>query len=271
MEHAVLAQDHAGRLGQAAQLGAGERRAAGDHIHPDLDVHAGAEAVDLGGPGQHLVARWHVGNRQEFVGEALHAVEEQRQLGVGERAAAIRQLQRHAQAAVAQRLFDIDFHHARHALLLHGDADQLLRHFHGDLVVRNEDELGLRRHALDHLAEAHGVRVVERRIDLVEHAERRRIEVEDGEHQGDRGQRLFAAGEQVDGGVLLARRLRHDLDAGIEDLVAGEDQARLAAAEKLREQGAEMAVDGVVGLLQLLARFAVDAPDGVFQRADGLG
>jgi hypothetical protein len=76
--------------------------------------------------------------------------------------------------------------------------------------------------------------------------------------------------KQVDRGVLLARRLRHDLDAGIEDLVAGQDQARFAAAEELREQRAEMRVDRVVGLLQLLARFAVDAADGVFQRADGL-
>jgi hypothetical protein len=43
-------------------------------------------------------------------------------------------------------------------------------------------------------------------------------------------------------------------------LVAGEDQPRLAAAEELREQGAKMRVDRVVGLLQLFARFAVDAP-----------
>jgi hypothetical protein len=180
-------------------------------------------------------------------------------------------LSRHRFVAHAQRFLDIDLDDARDALLLHRDADQLARHLHGDLVVRDEEELRLRRHALDHLAEALGVAVVERRIDLVEHAERRRIELEHREHQGDRGQRLLAAGKQVDGAVLLAGRLRHDLDAGVEDLFAGQDQPGLAAAEELREEDAELAVHVVVGILQLLARLAVDAADGVFQRVDGLG
>ena len=35
----------------------------------------------------------------------------------------------------AQRFADIHFHHTRDALLLHGHADQLLGHFHRDLVV----------------------------------------------------------------------------------------------------------------------------------------
>ena len=39
------------------------------------------------------------------------------------------------------RLFDVDRHHARHARLLHGDAEQLLGDFHRDLVVADEQEL----------------------------------------------------------------------------------------------------------------------------------
>lgn len=34
--------------------------------------------------------------------------------------------------------------------------------------------------------------------------------------EGNRGERLFATGKQVDGGIFLAGRLRHDLNAGIE-------------------------------------------------------
>src|SRR5450830_2197125 len=42
---------------------------------------------------------------------------------------------------------------AGNALLLHGHADQLIGHFHGDLVMRNEQELGIGGHAFDHIAE----------------------------------------------------------------------------------------------------------------------
>ncbi len=78
---------------------------------------------------------------------------------------------------------------------------------------------------LHQVAEAQRVGVVERRVDLVEQAERRRVELEQREHQRDRGERLLAAREQVDAGVALARRVRHDLHAGVEDLLAGHASA----------------------------------------------
>ena len=53
---------------------------------------------------------------------------------------------------------------------------------------------------LHQVAEALGVGVVQRRVHLVEQAERRRVELEQREHERDRGERLLAAGEQVDGG-----------------------------------------------------------------------
>src|SRR5436190_15633008 len=160
---------------------------------------------------------------------------------------------------------------ARDGLLLHRHADQLLRHLHGDAVVADEEELRRLRHLRDELGIALGVGVVERRVDLVEQAERRRIELEDREHQRDRRQRLLAPREQVDRAVLLAGRLRHHLNAGVEDLVAGHDQARGAAAEQDREHAAEVVVDLVERRLQQLARLEVDLPDRVLERGHRLG
>ncbi len=135
----------------------------------------------------------------------------------------------------------------------------------------NEQELRRARHFLDHAAETLGIRVVERRIDLVEQAERRRVQLEHREDQRDRGQRLLATGKQVDRRVLLARRLRDDLHAGIEDFLAGHHQLGPAATEQFREKLPEMAVDRVEGRLQQFARFAVDAADRAFQRFHRLG
>src|SRR5438876_8976814 len=157
----------------------------------------------------------------------------------------------------AQRFVDVDRHHARDAGFRHGDPDQLLGELHRDLVVADEEELGLRRHASHQLAEPYGVRVVERRIDLVQQAEGRGIELEEREHQRDGREGLLPAREQMDAGIALARRLRHDLYAGIEDLLAGHDELRFAAAEKGREERAEMAVYAVERLAQELARLAV--------------
>ena len=93
----------------------------------------------------------------------------------------------------------------------------------GDLhrlaVVRDQDELRVLLHALEHLDEPADVRIVERRVDLVEQAERARPVLEDGEHQRHRGQRLLAAREQLDALEPLAWRLRDDVDAALELIV----------------------------------------------------
>jgi hypothetical protein len=57
--------------------------------------------------------------------------------------------------------------------------------------------------------------IVERRVDLVEDADRRGVGAEDGENQ-ERGQGLLAAGEQRQRLRLLARRLGDKLEAGFE-------------------------------------------------------
>ena len=57
---------------------------------------------------------------------------------------------------------------SRYAWFLHGNADQLSRHFHGDLVVRDEYELHLFGHRANDFAEAIDICVVQRCIDLVQ-------------------------------------------------------------------------------------------------------
>src|SRR3546814_10811002 len=64
---------------------------------------------------------------------------------------------------------------------------------------------------LQKAAEAVDVGVVERRVDLVQHADRRGIGQEYGEQQRDRGQRLLAARQKRHHLGLLARRAGHDL------------------------------------------------------------
>ena len=156
------------------------------------------------------------------------------------------------------------------ARLGHGHTDQLLGELHGDLVVRDEEELRLARHLAHEVAEALGVGIVERRVDLVEQAEGRGIELEEREDERDRGERLLAARQELDRLVLLPRGLREHLQAGVEDLLARELEARVAAAEERREHLLEVRVDRVERLLQELARLAVDALDRALQRLDGL-
>src|SRR6185503_7945389 len=67
--------------------------------------------------------------------------------------------------------------------------------------------------------------------------------------------------------VPLARRVRHDLHPGVEDLLAGHAELGLAAAEQRREQRRQVAVDGVESLAQQLAAFAVDLADRLLHGA----
>ena len=101
-----------------------------------------------------------------------------------------------------------------------------------------------RAHLVEQVAEALDVVVVERRVDLVQHADRRRIGEEHREDQRERGQRLLAAGEQRQRRRLLARGLGEDLQARFQRIVVL-DQPQLggAAAEQLGEQPLEVGVD----------------------------
>ena len=124
-------------------------------------------------------------------------------------------------------------------------------------------------HLVEEVAEALDIGVVERRVDLVEHADRRRVGEEHREDQRQRGQRLLAAGEERHDLRLLAGRPRDDLEAGFERIVGfGELQLRRAAAEEVGEQPLEVRVDRVEGGEQPLAALAVEAADALAQALD---
>jgi len=80
--------------------------------------------------------------------------------------------------------------------------------------------VGLPGHPVEKVAEALDIGIVERRVDLVENADRRRIGEEQSEDERDGGQRLLAARQQGQGRQALARRLRHDLEPRFQRVVA---------------------------------------------------
>ena len=135
----------------------------------------------------------------------------------------------------------------------------------------DQDELRVGRHRADGLVVTSHVGLVERGVDLVEHAEGRRPVLEDGEDQRDRRERLFAAAHQLDVAELLAGRLRDDLDAGVEHVVGvGQRELGPAAAEHAREGLPEQLVDRVEGLAEAPSGLAVHVLDGAVEIVEGL-
>ena len=123
--------------------------------------------------------------------------------------------------------------------------------------MRDEDELRVLRHAASILCVARDVDIVERRLDLVEEAERRGSDLEDGEQQRDCRKSLFAAREQVDILNILARGLNLYLNGTfkhIERIL--KNKLRLAAAEQLRERLTEDSIYAVELLPEPLRHFA---------------
>src|SRR4051794_37922812 len=84
---------------------------------------------------------------------------------------------RHGRIAQPDSLLDLHRHHSRYAPFLHGNADQLVRHFHRDFVVADKDKLGLARHFAHKIAKTVSIAVVERGIHLVQEAKRGWIEL----------------------------------------------------------------------------------------------
>ena len=119
-------------------------------------------------------------------------------------------------------------------------------------------------------AEAVDVGVVERRVDLVQHADRRRIRQEHGEQQGHGGQRLLAAGQERHDLETLARGARHDFEPGLQGIVRlGECQVCPAAAEQLHEEFREVPIDLLEGAQEARAGLLVQAGDALAQARDG--
>jgi hypothetical protein len=111
--------------------------------------------------------------------------------------------------------------------------------------------------------------IVERRVDLVEHADRRGVGQEHREDQRHGGERLLAARQERHGLRFLARRAGHDFKPGIQRVVGFDQlQFRRAAAKQMGEQPLELAVDLLKGDQQALAAFPVEALDSGAQFLD---
>src|SRR4030095_15545175 len=92
-----------------------------------------------------------------------------------------------------------------------------------------------------HLHESSDIRIVERRIDLVEQTERTRLVLENRKHQRDRRQRLLASREQLDALQTFARWRGDDVDAAFERIVLVEQ----------RQPGAPSSEEGAEGALEI--------------------
>src|SRR3989441_372463 len=110
-------------------------------------------------------------------------------------------------------------HDRRNPRLLHRDAIDRISGLHRPWIVRDHDELRLVFELREQSDVAAHVRVVERRVDLVEQAERARLGEEDREQQRNGDQRALARRQQVDPLGAFAPRRGVDLDLTLERLV----------------------------------------------------
>src|SRR2546428_384229 len=83
----------------------------------------------------------------------------------------------------SDRSIELNGDQFRNARFLHCDPVQSVGDLHRPPVVRDEDELRPVEHAAQHLDEPSDVRIVERRVDFVEQAERARSEEHTSELQ----------------------------------------------------------------------------------------
>ena len=117
-----------------------------------------------------------------------------------------------------------------------GHAVQRVGRLDRAAVVGDDDELRLVGEAAQGIGEPADVRLVERGVDLVEHAERDRSDLEHREQQGDGGQGPLAARQHRQRLRLLAGRPGDDLDAGRAEVRrVGQRQPGVPAAEQLLE------------------------------------
>src|SRR5829696_3014012 len=178
---------------------------------------------------------------------------------------------------------ELSRHHAGDSVTAHAYAVQRVGGIHRALLVRDDDELRAVRVALYELEEAVDVDVVERGLDLVEDVERTRPGEEDGEHEGQRDERLLAPGEEREALRGLAGRGDLDLDAGLgllvlltlglgrltlrrrftshnrarADLLLDEPQLATAAGEQVLHDVLEVLRGGLESLFERLADPAV--------------
>src|SRR5262249_24603726 len=141
------------------------------------------------------------------------------------------------------------------AILLHRDPVERVGHLHRSSVVRDEHELRALRHLADERVEATDVGLVERRIHLVEEAERGRPDEKQREDQRRCRDRLLAARQQAQRLELLAGQRHDDLDPLLAALLGlGRLQTRCPSREELREHLGQPYVRGLESLLEATPR-----------------
>ena len=150
-------------------------------------------------------------------------------------------------------LFDIHIHRLGYTRLLHGDAVEVIDHFHGALVVGDHNKLRQRRNAAYHFTEAAHIGFVEWRVHLIEQTEGRRLDEKDREDQTHCCECFFTPGHQGHRTEFFTWRLCVDFNACIEHVGGvGEGQPRFTTTEQSRENLLEVFVDGVKGFFKAL-------------------
>ena len=131
---------------------------------------------------------------------------------------------------------------------LHRHAEQAVGGLHRALLVAHDEQLGLVAELGNEGQEAMQVDVVERRLDLVHHVERRRPAAEHGEEERQRGQAALATRQQRQLLDVLPARLGLDLDAGLQQVIGlGEHEPPRPAREEVAEEGRKVIGDVGIG------------------------
>ena len=126
----------------------------------------------------------------------------------------------------------------------------------------DRDELALVHEAVQDFDEAGDVRLIERGVHFVEHAEWAGLDHVDGKKERNGRHGALAAREEADALELLTGRLGDDLDAALKRVgVVHEHEVRAAAAEKLGEHDLEVLADFFEGLGEEGFRGVVDLRD----------
>src|SRR5688572_20411766 len=158
-----------------------------------------------------------------------------------------------------------------HTRFLHGHAIEGPGGFHRSFVVSYHDKLSLLRHLGDLTDEPADVRVIKRRVDLVQQAERRGTISKDREHERDRGHRFLAAGKQKNVLQAFARGLCNDLYSGFENVVGLEQcHLTLSTAKQLAEEFDKVGVDRLECLLESCSGPLLYFAQGFFRRCDAV-
>ncbi len=78
---------------------------------------------------------------------------------------------------------EIDRYQFAHARLLHGYTIDHVNSVHGHLIMRNDDKLAILAELADHVSELANIRIIKRRIHLIQNTEWCRLDQVDGKQQ----------------------------------------------------------------------------------------